>query len=173
MDWTLQIGSFELGILDIVVLVIFFSTSIGCTVAGFSRSAAKNIGWFLCYPLSLFFTGILAKYLRDNSNIGTFFSTLLAFAIMSVIVFSIFNILGSLLGNLLSGVGLGAIDSILGFVWGLVVSMIVSGVLIYIIANIAFIDFAPLLDKSYMYSWISPLFPSTKEFVMGVMDEFL
>lgn len=170
MDWALQIGNFSIGILDMVICVILLSTTIGCTVAGFSRSAAKSIGWVLCFPCALYLTSLVARFLNQNSNIGLFFSTMLAFALSSVVVFAVFNLLGSALGHLLSGVGLGAVDGILGFVWGFVVSAIVSGVIVYFLSQTTFINFQPLLDKSFIYELINPLFPSAKEIVMGALD---
>lgn len=170
MDWALQIGNFSIGILDMIICFILLSSTIGCTIAGFSRSAAKSIGWILCFPCALYITSLIAGYLTQNSNIGLFFSTMLAFAISSVLVFAVFNLLGSLLGNILSGVGLGAIDGILGFVWGFVVSALFSGVIVYFISSSKLFNFQPLLDKSFVYQMISPLFPSAKDILMGALD---
>lgn len=173
MDWTLVIGKFSIGILDIIIVVMFLSTSIGCTAVGFSRSAAKIIGWILCYPCAFYLTSLVAQVFNSYSNIGLFFSTMLAFAVSSVIVFAIFNLLGSLLGNVLSGIGLGAVDSILGFVWGVFMTILAAGILIFILSKQTIFDLQPLFDKSYAYQWIQPLLPSTQKVLAGVLDGIL
>ncbi len=170
MDWALRIGNFNIGILDLVVIAIVLFTSLGCTFAGFSRSAAKSLGWVLCYPIALYLTSILANIIHDNTNIVLFLSTMFAFAVISVVIFALFNILGSFLGRILSGVGLSAIDSLLGFVWGVLVSLFLSFLVIYIISGQPVFNVQPLIDKSFMYDLLSPLFPSTKNMIMGAWN---
>lgn len=170
MDWALRIGSFSIGILDMCVLAIVLIVSIGCTVAGFSRSAAKSLGWILCYPIALYLTSLIARIFNENSNIGIFFSTMFAFAVVSVVIFALCNLLGSFLGNILSGIGLEVVDSVLGFLWGALVSLVVSGILIYMISVQTLFNADGFLGISHAYRLLSPLFPSTKDMLMGVVD---
>ena len=171
MDWALQIGkNFSIGILDLSVVFVILLTAIACTAAGFSRSAAKSLGWILCYPIALYLTSLLARVFNENSNIGLFLSTMFAFATISVAVFVICNLLGTFLGGIFSATGIEVLDSILGFVWGIAVALFISGLVIYILSTQGIVNVEPLIAKSSAYKLLSPLFPSTKEMIVGVFD---
>lgn len=170
MDWALQIGEFQIGILDIIVLVIFLSSILGCSLAGFSRSAAKTIGWILCFPVALWIAKPISEYINLNTNFGNFVSTLLAFSLCAVVSFALINILGSLVGQLLSAFHLGIIDTVLGGVWGFISALIISGLLIYILSSINAGGIPDMLDISYAYKLIMPHFTPTVESVKGALS---
>ena len=168
MDFSIPIGNFTIGLLDFIIIFIMLASALSCTLLGFSRSAAKSLGWILCYPVALYLTSLFAQIFNDISNIGYFLSAMLSFALISVLVFAIFNIIGSFLGNLLSGVGLEALDKVLGFVWGFLVSIIISLFIVWIVSSIG--TLVPLQEKSFLYGLLLPYIPSGKAMILGVLN---
>lgn len=171
MDWTFAIGSLRFGILDIVSLALILLGAIGGCAAGFSRAVAKRLGWLFCFPTALLFTSTLAVFLTDVTGLNEFFSSMLSFALLSIIVFALFNLLGSLLGNVLSAVGLGVLDAILGFIAGFAFMALIVSCLVALMNYQPFIDITPLKENSIFYTrFLEPIFPSTLDLVKGAIN---
>lgn len=171
MDWTFTIGSLRFGILDIVSLALILLGAIGGCAAGFSRAVAKRLGGLFCFPTALLFTSTLAVFLTDKTGLNQFFSSMVAFSVLSIVIFALFNLLGSLLGNALSAVGLGALDSILGFVAGFAFMALVVSCIVALMNYQPFIDITPLKDNSIFYTrFLEPLFPSAVDIVKGALN---
>lgn len=172
MDWTFTVGSLTFGLLDVISISLVLLGGITGCAAGFSRVAAKNLGGVLCFPLALFFTESLSELLSSFVSLPPFLSAMLSFAVLSVVIYILINLLGGLLGDSLSVMGLGVVDSILGFVWGLVVMAFIVSLLMALVSYQTFIDFSPLKDNSILYArFIEPLFPSVVEVVSGALGD--
>lgn len=151
MDWTLNIGVLQLGIYDFIAIGLLLISSISCAFVGFSRSASKSFGIVLSIPLALLFTSTLSVVIVKNTSISIFFATLLSFVGLSLVIYILFYFVGSLLENTLEALHLSALNSFLGFVWGLALSAIVISILSALITYQPFIDFTPLFDHSVLY----------------------
>lgn len=173
MDWTFSIGSLTFGLLDVISISLVLLGGITGCAAGFTRVAAKNLGGILCFPLALLFTKSLASFFVSVTGINNeFITAMVSFAILSVIIYVVFNLLGGLLGDSLSVLGLGVVDSILGFVWGLVTMAFFVSLLMAVVSYQTFIDFSPLKENSILYiRIIEPLFPSVVEIVSGALSD--
>ena len=169
MDWSFTIGSLSFGILDIVVVAIVLIGAVSGCITGFSRSAARLIGFVLAIPVSLLFTRTGAEALSEASGISYFFSALIVFVGVSLLSYVILCIFGSQLANILSASSaLHALDSALGFVWGLAGSAISLSIILMIMNYQPFIDITGLTANSLVIKdIIEPLFPS----VLNIINE--
>ena len=172
MDWNFTIGSLSFGILDIAVVVIVLIGAISGCITGFSRSATRLIGFVLAIPISLLFTKTVAGAIADASGISYFISALIAFVAVSLAVYVILCIFGSQLANVLSASSaLHALDSILGFIWGLAGSAVSLSLIIMIMNFQPFIDISGLTANSLVVrDIIEPLFPSVLDIISGVSN---
>ena len=172
MDWSFTIGSLTFGVLDIAVVVIVLIGAISGCITGFSRSAARLIGFVLAIPVSLLFTKTAAEALAAASGFSYMICSLIAFVGVALLVYIILCIFGSQLANVLSASSaLHALDSILGFIWGLVGSAVTLSIILMILNYQPFIDFSGLTESSLVISdIIEPLFPSVLGIISGVSD---
>ena len=172
MDWSFTIGSLTFGVLDIAVVVIVLIGAISGCITGFSRSAARLIGFVLAIPVSLLFTKNAAEALAAESGFSYMICSLIAFVGVALLVYIILCIFGSQLANVLSASSaLHALDSILGFIWGLVGSAVTLSIILMILNYQPFIDFSGLTESSLVISdIIEPLFPSVLDIISGVSD---
>ena len=137
MDWNFTIGSLSFGVLDIAVVVIVLIGAISGCITGFSRSATRLIGFVLAIPVSLLFTEDLAALVESQTGIPLFWSTLIVFVGLSLVVYLLICILGSQLSTILGASShLRAIDSILGFIWGLLASSITLSIILAVLEKI-------------------------------------
>ena len=172
MDWSFTIGTLSFGILDIITVVIVLVGAISGCITGFSVSATRLVGLLLAIPVSLLFTKDLAAFVESRTEIPLFWSTLIVFVALSLVVYLLICILGSQLSTILGASShLRAIDSILGFIWGLVGSAVTLSIILMILNYQPFIDFSGLTKSSLVISdIIEPLFPSVLGIISGVSD---
>ncbi|MBQ0071144.1 MAG: CvpA family protein [Spirochaetales bacterium] len=174
MDWTMTIGSLTFGIYDFIVFgAIIIGGVTGCAM-GFSRSACKLMGYILCCPLAMLFVGPLSSFIMTKAAIPVFLSSLLSFVVLSVFIFILFRILGNLLGETFDTLGLGVVDTILGFFWGVLLAVAVVLILLQIFGLQKFIDFMPLKENSIIYTRIfCRMFPTLGNVFKGALIETL
>ena len=86
MYWSFTIGSLTFGVLDIAVVVIVLIGAISGCITGFSRSAARLIGFVLAIPVSLLFTKTAAEALAAASGFSYMICSLIAFVGVALLV---------------------------------------------------------------------------------------
>ena len=172
MDWTFTIGTLTFGLLDIITLAIILIGAISGCITGFSVSATRLVGFLVAIPLSLLFTKNLAAFMADRTSVPLFWSTLIVFVALSLVVYIVVCILGTQLANILGASShLRAIDSILGFIWGLAASAITISIILAVLNFQSFVDITSLTDKSIIiHEIIEPLFPTLKDSFLGAMN---
>ena len=172
MDWTFSIGTLTFGILDIITLAIILIGAISGCITGFSVSATRLVGLLVAMPVSLLFTKNLAAFMADRTDVPLFLCTLIVFVALSLAVYVIVCILGSQLANILGASShLRAIDSILGFIWGLAASSITISIILAVLNFQSFVDISSLTGQSIIiHEIIEPLFPSLKDSFMGAIN---
>lgn len=169
MDWTLTIGSLSFGIIDIVSLAIILIGAVSGCITGFGRAAGSNLGFLLSFPLALLFTSPVAGLISDRIGLPILWSSVLAFATIAAVIYIVISLLGNMIEDVLEGIGLEVVNSILGFVWGLVSTSLVMSLIIAILAYQPFLDISRLTDSSLIVSSIiKPLFPSFLDILKGV-----
>ena len=172
MDWTFSIGTLSFGILDIITLVIVLIGAISGCITGFSVSATRLVGFLAAMPIALLFTKDLASFIAERTDLPIFWSTLIVFVALSLVVYLLICIFGTQLANILGASShLRALDSILGFAWGLIASAVTISVILAVLNFQSFVDISALTDKSIIINEIiKPLFPTLKDSFMGAFD---
>ncbi len=171
MGWTLSIGSLTFGLFDFIALGIMLIGAVSCAVAGFSKSAAKSFGLILSFPIALLFSNALAKPIASSSGMSMVISTLIAFTSLSMIIYVLFNFLGNLLETTLDALHLSAVDSLLGFFWGILTTAIGISIAAALIRYQPFIDVTPLLRNSILFRKVfSDLYPDTIGVIQGAVN---
>ena len=172
MDWTFTIGTLTFGILDIITVVIVLVGAISGCITGFSVSATRLVGLLLAIPVSLLFTEDLADFVTSRTDLPLFWATLIVFVALSLVVYLLICILGSQLSVILGASShLRALDSILGFIWGLLASSITLSIILAVLNYQTFIDISALTSGSLIINeMIRPLFPTLTETFMEVID---
>ena len=172
MDWTFTLGSLTVGLLDIISVGLVLLGGITGCAAGFSRVIAKNLGGIFCFPLSLLFAKVLAEFVADATGMSLFWSAFISYPVLCVVIYIAINMLGGLVGDSMSVLGLGVLDSVLGFAWGIIAMAFIVSLLMAVLGYQTFIDFSPLKDNSLLYArLIEPLFPSVVEIVTGALGD--
>ena len=171
MDWTFSIGSLSFGIFDIILVAISVISAICGFARGFSRFAFKLIGYVLTFPLALIFVSALMEFLSSKVNIPVFWLSLISYVILCLLIFSLFKLLGNLLGTSLETMSLGWIDSALGFVVALVVAAFVVFVLLELVSLQTVFDMRPLKENSFFYkNLFFRIFPTVKSTFEGAIS---
>lgn len=154
MDWTLAVGSLSFGIFDFIVFGAILIGGVTGAALGFSRSACKTMGIILCFPCAMLFVEPFSAFLLSKINMPTILAALASFIVLSAFIYILFRILGNLIGNTFETLGLGAVDTVLGFLWGVIIAVSVVFLLLQIISLQHFIDFMPLKENSVIYCQI-------------------
>lgn len=164
-----MIGNFTY--LDIAIFVILCIGGIGGVFAGFISSFAKTAGYVVGFLAALMFTQPLMGVYMDSLNLGPFLSSLLAFVTLFVIGFVLMLVLGSILSRLITlSSGLEAVDRLLGFFWGVFVTLVVVGVVCYFLRMQTLVNVDNLFSGSrFITRLIQPLLPHAEELVKGAL----
>lgn len=172
MDWTFTIGTLSFGILDIITLAIILIGAISGCITGFSVSATRIVGFLAAIPVSLLFTKDLAAFFAERTSLPILWATLIVFVALSLVVYILVCILGTQLANILGASShLRALDSILGFIWGLLASSVTISIILAVLNFQSFVDISALTDQSIIINQIiKPLFPTLKDSFMGAFD---
>ncbi len=170
LSWTFSIGSVSFGILDIIVFAVGFISLICGFAGGFSRIAFRTMGYILTFPISLMFVIPLRDFLSSKVNAPVFWLSLASYCMICLVVFSLFKLLGNLLGTAFTTLHLGWVDSLLGAVYALVISVLVICVLLELCSLQTFVSLIPLKENSIFYTKIFlPLFPTMEMKFKGAL----
>lgn len=170
MDWIFSFLSLNFGIFDIILLSVALIGGICGIAIGFTRSVAKILGYIFCFPFALIFTSSLSNFLKSYINIPQFWLSLISYVVLCILIFTLFKLLGNLIGTSLETLSLGWIDSILGFLFYVALSVVILFVLLELVSLQSFVDFMPLKENSFFYTNIYlPLFPSMEKAFKGAL----
>lgn len=166
MDWTVLIGNVSFGILDIVVLAICLLSAVYCCIRGFIDEFCHNAGVILGICCGLMFTSELTSRLWEVMPAGfpDWATALISFVVLTLVGYFIIRLLGKILETIVNTLHLGALNNILGFVWGIIAGLIVCGLIIYLLQAQTIFNLSPLLDNSVISrEIIQPMIPSAVE----------
>lgn len=171
MDWTFTIGSLTFGLFDVILLAVALISGICGFAKGFSRSMFKLAGYVLTFPAALLFVLPLKNFLSSKMDVPVFWLSLISYIILCLVIFSLFKLLGNLLGTSLETISLGWLDSILGFI----VAFLAAAFILFIILELSSLQnvysLLPLKENSLFYTHIfSRVFPSIKSTVEGALS---
>ena len=164
MDSVIQIGSLSLSPVDIVIFVICMISAVFCCIRGFVMELSKWMGIFIGLLSAIMFTPLAkgtAATLLPNA-LPAFAVTLVTFLVLWLAGFLVVLLLGLMLRRIVETFNLGALDNILGFGWGVVVSLMAVCVVVYLLTLQNLFDLSPYFSSSVIISRIvQPLLPAT------------
>ena len=170
MDWTFTIGNLSFGIFDIILVAVCLISGISGFAAGFSRFVFKAAGYVLTFPLALLFVLPMRDFLSKWINIPVIWLSLVSYIILCLVTFTLFKVLGNLLGTSMDTLHLGWIDSVLGLIFAIAIALIVLFALLEVASLQTFVSLIPLKENSFFYTHVYlPLFPTIVSTFKGAL----
>ena len=162
MDWGITIGSVYFNSIDIIVFCLAIIGGIADTITGFADSFAHRAGFIVGFFLALMFTKMLAELLFDSFGLAMFFSSLISFVVLFLAGYVLMRVVGNLLDTALNVTGLRAVNSLLGFIWGVIEVLVFAAFILYILELQTAFNLSSVLDKSeFVLRLVRPLVPET------------
>ncbi|MDY0289114.1 MAG: CvpA family protein [Sphaerochaeta sp.] len=162
MDWGITIGSVYFNSIDIIVFSVAIIGGIAGTITGFADAFAHRAGFLVGFFLALMFTKVLAELLFDSFGLAMFFSSLISFVLLFLAGYILMRVVGNLLETALGVTGLGAVNSLLGFLWGVLEVLVFGAFVLYMLELQTAFDLSTLLGKSqFVLRLVRPLVPET------------
>ncbi len=164
MDWGITLGSTFFNSLDIIIFCLSLVGGIAGAFEGFAKTFTAKVGIIAGIIVGAMFTKPISAILLDhfpmNPMIGALISFMLAFAVGYWLLLWIGNFIAKLMDNL----GIGVIDSIIGFIFGIIITFAVCAGIIYLFSFQNLVDISSIIGKSYLYQTIVlPLIPQIAE----------
>ena len=159
------------GILDAVLALILLVSCAG----GIIRGLIKSISWLPGLVLGVlavkFFSIALADLINENSTLSPLWSTYISVIALMAGTYLVVRLLASIFASFLDEIGLSAIDKILGGLFALAFTLLVFGLIISVVDNVAALDGArAFLDQSWLVrNVIRPFISGTISFVKGAI----
>ena len=170
MDWTLTVGSLNIGIFDLVTIALVLISGIAGIAVGFSRSALKMLSYILCFPLALLFVEPLSAFIRQNIEMKQIWASLISYIILCLFIFLLIKGLGNLLGIAFETLSLGWLDSSLGFIFCGFIAFMMLFVLLELASLQPFVDLTPLKENSIIYTeFFCRIFPTVDRALKGAL----
>ena len=166
LDFFKNVSSF-----DLIYLVITILSLIRCTKKGFVLSILSAAKWILAYVVTIYIFPKVKPYVEDIIDNEYVLDIILGVGIFVVIIFLIL-LINKALSKAVSYSGIGTIDKVFGFLFG-IVKAYVAVVCLYTAAHIIYNhDKWPInLDDSFTFTWVEKgsnylikEFPDEKEY---------
>ncbi len=173
MEALFEIAGVGINIIDIVIFVFCMLWAVFCCINGLVKELSKWCGIIL---------GILAGIaLNENAQplvrkiLGedkpTMLISIVSFVFIFLVVFFLMLLLGFLVKKVFNLLSLGLLDHLLGFVFGLAVSCLFFGAIVYLLSVQNLIDMTAILESSALVSKIfMPLFSAEN---IALVEEFV
>lgn len=164
MDTVINIGSIGISVVDIVIFVICMISAVFCCIRGFVMEMSKWMGMFIGLLVAIMFTPVASDTMASllPSSLPHWVVAFLTFLAMWLIGFLVVLLVGMMLRHIVRTFNLSVFDNILGFVWGVVVSLMAVAVVVYLLSLQSLIDFTPYFSSSVIISRIvQPMLPAT------------
>lgn len=162
MDWGITLGSVYFNSIDIIVFCLAIIGGIAGTITGFADAFAHRAGFIVGFFLALIFTKILAELLFVSFGLAMFFSSLISFVLLFLAGYILMRVVGNLLDTALNVTGLRAVNSLLGFFWGVLEVLVLAAFILYLLELQTAFDLSSVLDRSeFVRILVRPLVPET------------
>lgn len=160
MDWGITLGTTYFNSLDIIIFCLTLIGGISGAFEGFAKSFASKADFFVGTIVGLMFTKPAAAFLQGYFPDLGIFTNFIAFIITFFIGYLLIVYLGEVLTKVFDNLGLGALNSLLGFFFGGAVTFIICCAIIYLFSFQHLIDFSDITSKSWIYlEVINPFVP--------------
>lgn len=161
MDWGLTLGSTYFNSLDIIIFCLTIIGGISGAFQGFAKSFTAKVGILVGIITGLMFTKPVAGLINSNFAISSaLLVSLIAYIITFLIGYWLMLWLGSILSRIMDSLGIGVVDTLLGFVFGVILTFFVCAGIVYLFSFQSLLDLNSITEKSYLYNTlIIPLIP--------------
>lgn len=149
MEWSMAIGNVVINALDVIILVLVLIGGIGGALEGFASSFASKAGYVVALCVGLMFTKSVAPLLASTFSLSPFAAALIAYILLFYFGFLLTQAFGNWLTKVLNGIGLGPVNTVLGFIWGCLLALVVICVLLLLLKSQQLFDISGFTDKSY------------------------
>ena len=105
--------------IDLFSLIVIGALGISGLFNGLSKEIFSSASWLISILGAWFYGPLLFPYLENYITSQQLKSTV-SFLILFILIFTIFKILGSITSNFLNFLGLGILDKIGGFIFGVI-----------------------------------------------------
>lgn len=160
MNWGITLGSTYFNSLDIIIFSLSLIGGISGAFEGFAKSFASKADFFVGAIVGLMFTKPVAALVLDYfPNLGVV-SNFIAFLLTFYIGYLLIVYLGEVLNKVFENLGLNAVNSLLGFVFGTAVTFVICCAVVYLFSFQHLIDFTKYTDKSWLFiNVVNPFIP--------------
>lgn len=172
--FAIQIGSLTVSVIDIVIFAVCMISAVFCCIRGFVMELSKWVGIVVGVLVAIMFTGALSPTAASllPETWPPLAATAIAFVVLFLAGFLIIVLLGSMLRKIIETFRLGALDHILGFIWGLVFCLLVVSVIVYLLGMQIIFDMDPVFGSSVIITrMIMPFLPETMEVIGNVAGQ--
>ncbi len=162
---------FQPWILDAVLALILLVSCLGGILRGLLRSISWLPGIVFGVLAVKFFSVTLAEIIKENSVLSPLWSTYISVIALMGGVYLIVRLLASIFSSFLDEMGLSAIDKILGGLFSLALTLLIFGIIISVVDNVAALSSVKeFFDTSWLVrSIIRPFFSGTVSFFQGAL----
>ena len=152
MDWGITLGSTYFNSLDIIIFCLSIIGGVSGAFEGFAKSFTSKAGLIVGFIVGVMFTKPVSEVVLGRFAMNPFVAALVAFIVTFLAGYWILIWLGSVLAGLLNKLGIGAIDALLGFAFGLLITFFVCGGILYVFSFQHFLDLSSIVGQSYLYN---------------------
>ena len=170
----IELGGVSLSIIDLVIFVFTMVSAVFCCIRGFVMELSKWIGIVIGLLVAIMFTSMLSPNLASVLPEGfpAWAVSIISFASLALAGFLAVVLVGKMARKIVETFNLGVVDNILGFLWGLVFSLLVFSVIVYLLTIQPVFDLSNLLNSSVIIKKIiNPLLPGTISTLENIAQE--
>ncbi len=166
MQWGVTIASIYFNSIDIIVFGLAVIAGIVGTLRGFAQAFSHRSGFFIGFFAGLMFTKPLSLLLQNSFYLPPLASALIGWIVLFFLGHRLMVIVGRLVETALKAIGLHHLNSLLGFLWGVVEFAIASALILYILELQQAFDLSAVFDQSqFILNIVRPLIPEGLKFL--------
>ncbi len=150
--WSLTLGSFQLNIIDVIILGLVFLSAILGAFKGFAREFASRFGFIIGILVAGLFNTMAARLIWNTFSLPVLWSSFIAFLVVFLITYFIMLSLGNALESILDAIHFGWLDSILGLALGAAEMVVIVTIVIYVINLQSILDLSSYFTGSELYN---------------------
>lgn len=159
-----------LSTLDYIIFVLVMIGGIFGAIKGFIEEVSQKFGYFAGFIVATMFTVALASFVMDKTGFPKWFASFIAYIILFMVGFILIKALGSMLESIFDTAKLSAVNNILGFILGLLETLIFIGVVETALSFQNLFNLTNLFNSSFVSSSIIlPFFKTLLSWVQGLI----
>ncbi len=138
--------------IDYVIFVLMMIGGIWGALKGFIDEVSSKFGYVLGFVLAAMFTKALASKFIEQFGLPLWFASFVCYFLIFMVGYSALKGLGTALDGIFESANIAIIDNILGFILGVIESILIIGILEMLMNYQSLIDFGTLFTDSFFSS---------------------